>query len=211
MQNKEKEEAKANKEGKPEGSILETDTPSAAANASPKPNPSQSLQVATAQRAQRFQKKYFSGNSSSSGVQTDGMRQLSSICSDLTAPGKVQELLGLLRDQDSANISTFEFLTSGAVHQLRDFLAGADLMRGKAKAHVDSQKLLGLLLCSLWYALTLHMAIWQTVCADASALRKVHCSCTVCLVASFADIQLMWSRHGPSSNDFSLASKRCSW
>ena len=142
MQNKEKEEAKANKEGKPEASTLETDTPSAAANAAPKPNPSQSLQVATAQRAQRFQKKHFSGNSSSSGVQTDGMRQLSSICSDLTAPGKVQELLSLLQDQDSANISTFEFLTSGAVHQLRDFLAGADLMKGKTKVHVDSQKLL---------------------------------------------------------------------
>lgn len=142
MQNKEKEEAKANKAGKPEASILEADTPSAAAGASPKPNPSQTLQVATAQRAQRFQKKYFGGNSSSSGVQTDGMRQLSSICSDLTAPGKVQELLSLLQDQDSANISTFEFLTSGAVHQLRDFLAGADLMKGKTKVHVDSQKLL---------------------------------------------------------------------
>ncbi|KAL0044182.1 hypothetical protein WJX82_003026 [Trebouxia sp. C0006] len=54
----------------------------------------------------------------------------------------LQELLSLLQDQDSANISTFEFLTSGAVHQLRDFLAGADLMKGKTKVHVDSQKLL---------------------------------------------------------------------
>ena len=70
------------------------------------------------------------------------MRQLSSICEDLASSGKVQQLLSLLQDQESANISTFEFLTSGAVHQLREFLAGADLMKGKAKVHVDSQKLL---------------------------------------------------------------------
>ncbi|KAL0023887.1 hypothetical protein WJX79_004926 [Trebouxia sp. C0005] len=44
LKNKEKEEAKANKAGKPEASILEADTPSAAAGASPKPNPSQTLQ-----------------------------------------------------------------------------------------------------------------------------------------------------------------------
>ncbi len=145
LQNKEKEDTKANKEAKPaaDASAPETDAPSAAApSPTTKPNPSQTLQVATAQRAQRFQKQYFSGANSSSGAQTDGMRRLSSICSELTTPGKVQELLSLLQDQDTANISTFEFLTSGAVHQLRDFLAGADLMKGKSKVHVDSQKLL---------------------------------------------------------------------
>ena len=145
MQNKEKEDAKVCKETNPasETSAPATESPSAAApNASPKPSPVQTLQAATAQRAQRFQQKYLSGANSSSGAQTDGMRQLSSICSELTTRGKVQELLSLLQDQDTANISTFEFLTSGAVHQLRDFLAGADLMKGKTKMHVDSQKLL---------------------------------------------------------------------
>lgn len=143
LQNKEKEEAKANKEGKADVSAPEADTcPVAAPTSSHKPTRGQSLQVATAQRAQSFQKQYFSGSNSSSGAQTEGMRQLSSICSELTTPGKVQELLSLLQDQDTANISTFEFLTSGAVHQLRQFLAGTDLMKGKTKVHVDSQKLL---------------------------------------------------------------------
>ena len=146
LQNKEKEEAKANKDTKsaadsaPQAADA---TPSTAPGSpTPKPDPAQALRTATAQRAQRFQKQYFTGGSSSSGAQTDGMRQLSSICSQLATPGKVQELLSLLQDQETANISTFEFLTSGAVHQLREFLAGNDLMKGKTKVHVDSQKLL---------------------------------------------------------------------
>ena len=140
LQNKDKEETKANKESK---AASDAPTPEKEA-ASPvhKPSATQSLQAATAQRAQSFLKQYFNSASSSSGAQTDGMRQLSSICEDLSTSGKVQQLLSLLQDQESANISTFEFLTSGAVHQLRDFLAGADLMKGKAKVHVDSQKLL---------------------------------------------------------------------
>ena len=146
LQNKEKEEAKANKEAKTaaDSSTQAGGAPSSPAPSSPtpKPSPTQTLQTATAQRAQRFQKQYFSGSSSCSGAQTDGMRQLSSICSQLASPGKVQELLTLLQDQETANISTFEFLTSGAVHQLRDYLAGSDLMKGKSKVNVDSQKLL---------------------------------------------------------------------
>ncbi|KAL3152604.1 hypothetical protein ABBQ32_001622 [Trebouxia sp. C0010 RCD-2024] len=146
LKNKEKEEARANKEAKAAGksSTQAADLPSSAAPASPtpKPSPAQALQTATAQRAQRFQKQYFSGSSSCSGAQTEGMRQLTSICSQLASPGKVQELLSLLQDQETANISTFEFLTSGAVHQLREYLAGSDLMKGKSKVHVDSQKLL---------------------------------------------------------------------
>ena len=146
MQNKEKEEAKANKDTKAalDSSTQAADAPTSASPSSPtpKPSPTQALQTATAQRAQRFEKQYFIGSSSCSGAQTDGMRQLSSICSQLASPGKVQELLSLLQDQESANISTFEFLTSGAVHQLREYLAGSDLMKGKSRVHVDSQKLL---------------------------------------------------------------------
>ena len=146
LQNKDKEEAKANKDPK---SAADSSSPAADAAPSgapgsptPKHNPAQALQTATAQRAQCFHKQYFSASSSSSGAQTDGMRQLSSICSQLATPGKVQELLSLLQDQETANISTFEFLTSGAVHQLQEFLTGSDLMKGKTKVHVDSQKLL---------------------------------------------------------------------
>ena len=151
------------------------------------------------------------------------MKQLSSICSDLTAPGKVQELLGLLQDQDSANISTFEFLTSGAVHQLRDFLAGADLMKGKTKVHVDSQKLLQ----------RLH-AFWEVAmaqgkdgappmqslvcaqcpygnlansCPDANTSHRVYCSCAFSLVTSFPDRQLTCC----SMNSLSLSNQSCSW
>ena len=159
LQNKEKDEAKANKEAKAaaDSSTQASDEPASAAPSSPtpKPSPTQALQTATAQRAQRFQKQYFSGSSSCSGAQTDGMRQLSSICSQLASPGKVQELLSLLQDQETANISTFEFLTSGAVHQLREYLAGSDLMKGKSKVHVDSQKLLQ----------RLH-AFWETAMAQ---------------------------------------------
>ena len=144
MQNKEKEEAKASKEAKAaaDSSTQAAEASASAAPTSPKPTPAQALQTATAQRAQRFQKQYFSSSSSCSGAQTDGLRQLRSICSQLASPGKVQELLSLLQDQEIANISTFEFLTSGAVHQLREYLAGSDLMKGKSKVHVDSQKLL---------------------------------------------------------------------
>ena len=56
--------------------------------------------------------------------------------------GKVQELLSVLQDQETANISTFEFLTSGAVQQLKEYLTGTDLVKGKSKAHLDTHKLL---------------------------------------------------------------------
>lgn len=54
----------------------------------------------------------------------------------------MQELLSILQDSEVANISTFEFLTSGAVQQLKDYLTGTDLLKGKGKAYVDSHKLL---------------------------------------------------------------------
>lgn len=60
----------------------------------------------------------------------------------LVPAGKVQELLSILQDQEVANISTFEFLTSGAVQQLKDYLTGADLLKGKGKTYMDSHKLL---------------------------------------------------------------------
>lgn len=52
------------------------------------------------------------------------MRQLRQIGVDLGRKGAVRELLAALQDQGPAAISTFEFLSSGAVKQLRAYLQG---------------------------------------------------------------------------------------
>lgn len=89
QQSKDKEEAKnAGKElvaASDKMTDAEQSTPATPSN--PKPSPGQTLQVATALHAQLFYKQYFSGANSPSGAQTDGMRQLSNICTQLSTPG----------------------------------------------------------------------------------------------------------------------------
>lgn len=89
MQNKDKDEAKNAGKEAPAASDKPTEAdPTPAAPSSPKLAPTQTLQVVTALHAQQFYKQYFSGANSPSGTQTDGMRQLSSICAQLSSPGK---------------------------------------------------------------------------------------------------------------------------
>jgi hypothetical protein len=51
------------------------------------------------------------------------MKQLRELCSRLSKEGAVAALLAAMQS-DSA-ISSFEFLNSGTVHQLKDYLLGA--------------------------------------------------------------------------------------
>lgn len=56
------------------------------------------------------------------------MRKLRQLSSDLSKNKAVSELLAALQDNGpSNNISTFEFLSSGAVKQLKDYLQGTAL------------------------------------------------------------------------------------
>ena len=88
IQNKDKDEAKNASKEAPAASDKPTEAnPTPVAPSSPKLAPTQTLQVVTALHAQQFYKQYFSGANSPS-TQTDGMRQLSSICAQLSLPGK---------------------------------------------------------------------------------------------------------------------------
>ena len=51
------------------------------------------------------------------------MKQLRGLCSRLSKEGAVAALLAAV--QSDSNISSFEFLNSGTVHQLKDYLLGA--------------------------------------------------------------------------------------
>lgn len=86
MQNKDKEEVKGSGKDSTAASDKSTeDEPASAGRPGPPPKPS--LQMATAVQAQQFHKQYFSGSNSCGGAQTDGMRQLSTICAQLSTPG----------------------------------------------------------------------------------------------------------------------------
>lgn len=58
-----------------------------------------------------------------SSAETEGVRKLRKLCSRLSSEGGVEALFEAL--QSSTSISTFEFLTSGTVAKLKDFLLGA--------------------------------------------------------------------------------------
>jgi hypothetical protein len=52
------------------------------------------------------------------------MRKLRELSADLSKEGAVKELLATLQDSSPSNISTFEFLSSGAIKQLKNYLQG---------------------------------------------------------------------------------------
>jgi len=74
------------------------------------------------------QQANFASGQGGSASETEGMRKLRSIGADLGRNGAVKELLTALQDQGPNSISTFEFLSSGAVRQLRSYLQGGTLL-----------------------------------------------------------------------------------
>ncbi|KAK9803385.1 hypothetical protein WJX72_003423 [[Myrmecia] bisecta] len=94
-----------------------------AAPAAPAPPP---LRTAVALRAQKFKAAHFSSTSGAS-IQTEGTELLRAVCGHLGEAGAVKQLLDALQDKDGNSISTFEFLSSGAVAQLEAYLTGGDI------------------------------------------------------------------------------------
>lgn len=70
------------------------------------------------------------------GSETEGMRLLRNICSSLGAEGSVKRLLDAL-EAEGSEISTYEFLSSGCVKQLKSYLIGMPPSTGP--------------LCGAWY------------------------------------------------------------
>jgi hypothetical protein len=70
--------------------------------------------------------EHFGSEPGGSASETDGMRALRTLGAGLGREGGVRALLAALQDgEGAAAISTFEFLTSGVVRQLRAYLQGA--------------------------------------------------------------------------------------
>ena len=86
--------------------------------------PGYSLRLSVAARAKSFVQQQFSKAVAGRDTETDGMKLLKNICKDLSRPDAITQLLGVLRGSDGAEVSTFEFLSSGAVQQLRHYLLG---------------------------------------------------------------------------------------
>ncbi|KAK9798991.1 hypothetical protein WJX73_009807 [Symbiochloris irregularis] len=86
-----------------------------------------SLRDTAALRARSFKEQYFSGANQKSAEDTDDARKLREVCERLRDPGAVKQLLNIIQGSDSVSVSTFEFLSSGAVGQLKAYLTGADL------------------------------------------------------------------------------------
>lgn len=97
--------------------------PIMAASAELKP-PGYSLRQSIAVRAKKLVQQQFSKSVAGRDTDTEGMKLLKDICKDLSRPTAITELLGVLKGTDGAEVSTFEFLSSGAVQQLRQYLLG---------------------------------------------------------------------------------------
>lgn len=88
-----------------------------------KPPTSVSLRQSCAVRAQQFISKYHAGSGGLS-LETDGVRLLRDLCKDLDKPDAIGSILKALREKDGGEVSTFEFLKSGTVQELRKYLLG---------------------------------------------------------------------------------------
>lgn len=67
----------------------------------------------------------FAKEQSGGATETEGVRKLKQICAELPSrPGAVKDLLAALQDEGPDKISTYEFLSSGAVSELRKYLQG---------------------------------------------------------------------------------------
>jgi hypothetical protein len=67
----------------------------------------------------------FAEEQSGGATETEGVRKLKQICAELPSrPGAVKDLLAALQDEGPDKISTYEFLSSGAVSELRAYLQG---------------------------------------------------------------------------------------
>ena len=67
----------------------------------------------------------FSSEQSGRESETEGVRKLKQLCSELTSrPEAVKDLLAALQDEGADKISTYEFLSSGAVQELGAYLQG---------------------------------------------------------------------------------------
>lgn len=67
----------------------------------------------------------FASEQSGGATETDGVKRLRQICAELPGQeGAVKDLLAALQDDSSEKISTYEFLSSGAVQGLRAYLQG---------------------------------------------------------------------------------------
>ena len=130
---------------------------------SPPPKTPITVRAAAARRAHQFQQTYFS---TSAGVETDGTRLLKGVSGKLDQPGAAKELLDILSDRESANISTFEFLSSGCVEQLEAYLLGELLAQPAHKHMMPAGQGLGDFLLAL-----LHLDVWQAV--HAPSVRRI--------------------------------------
>lgn len=114
MQNKGKDE----KKGQSAGSSPPSASPHMRAP------PASSLRQAAAVRAQSVISQHFGGSAIAEGLETQGVKLLKEICSNLGQPGAIELLFDALRDKGGAEVSTFEFLSSGANEKLRAYLLG---------------------------------------------------------------------------------------
>lgn len=86
------------------------------------------LKNALAIHARKFCSRYFTdAQGNSLGCRTQGVLVLERICERFPDPAAVQELLTALAATGEASISTFEFLTSGTLCKLHDYLQGEGL------------------------------------------------------------------------------------
>lgn len=90
----------------------------------PKPPTPPTLREAAALRAKSFREQYFGGSSQSSAADTDDAQRLRALCARMKDQDAVEKLLRMLQGNNSFSVSTFEFLSSGAIAQLKAYFTG---------------------------------------------------------------------------------------
>ena len=90
----------------------------------PEPAKPLTLRQSCAIRAQKFIGKYYANTPGGLGLETEGVKLLKKLSKDLDKPGSITQILKALKDKDGGDVSTFEFLKSGTVQDLRNYLTG---------------------------------------------------------------------------------------
>ena len=105
----------------------------------PEPAKPLTLRQSCAIRAQKFIGKYYANTPGGLGLETEGVKLLKKLSKDLDKPGSITQILKALKDKDGGDVSTFEFLKSGTVQDLKNYLTGRVLSSTVLDEHIYFQ------------------------------------------------------------------------
>lgn len=125
----------------------------------PKVPTTNTLRQSCAIRARRFISSHFATSSGGPSLETEGVILLKGLCKNLNKPDAIGQILQALKATDGGEVSTFEFLKSGTVQELRKYLLGNSSLPVLCLAlslHLDQERKDQSIACLACYTNHLH-------------------------------------------------------